>query len=97
MGRKRKGIEFERRVLKTLREQGYYAVRSAGSFGTFDIIAVKQSEVLGVQCKMDGYLPPEEREEMVSVGEDYGIKPYLAYRRKEGRKFVIVLEPVPKK
>lgn len=52
MSKYNKGVNFERRVRKDLENKGYYVVRSAGSKGVFDLIALKQHRrPLGVQCK----------------------------------------------
>ena len=35
------GRDYEYKVMRQLREQGFYAIRSAGSHGYFDIIGIK--------------------------------------------------------
>ena len=83
----RKGANFERRVKKFFEKLGYYVVRSAGSHGLFDLVAVKKKVVLGVQCKVDGRLSKEEERKLRNAYEEYGIVPVLAYR--EGRKLML--------
>ncbi len=89
---KRKGISFERSVVKKLRRQGYYAMRAAGSFGVFDVLAVNKEEVLGVQCKINGKLTKAERKQLILTGKEYGITPCIAYRRKKGKRYHIIIE-----
>lgn len=83
----RRGANFERRVKKYFEDLGYYVIRSAGSHGVFDLIAIKRGIVLGIQCKIDGKLTPKEKLAMLTASAKFGIKPLLAYR--EGRKLKI--------
>ena len=55
------GAALERAAKKLLEGSGYYVVRSAGSKGVADMVALKPDEVVLVQCKTDGYLSPGER------------------------------------
>ena len=55
------GAARERRIMRKLEEEGYYTIRSAGSHGVADIVAVKKGEVRFIQSKTSGYLTPEER------------------------------------
>ena len=56
-----------------LRKHGYYCIRSYGSKGMFDVIAVPPQintlrdypqGTLLIQCKTNGYVPPAERERL---------------------------------
>lgn len=58
------GVAFEREVRKHLESEGYWCARAAGSKGKADLIAIKPGEVLIVQCKRNGTLPPDERVEV---------------------------------
>ena len=54
-----KGRNFEYRIIKWLRNKGYYVIRSYGSKGTFDLVAVpptnsRLSKALLVQAKFSG-------------------------------------------
>ncbi|RLG82335.1 MAG: hypothetical protein DRO40_07840 [Thermoprotei archaeon] len=80
----RKGANFERRVKQYFERKGFYVVRSAGSHGTFDLLAVRQFTVLGIQCKIDGKLSTKEKKKMLEAYKKYGIVPILAYR--DGKK-----------
>lgn len=55
------GADLERAAKKLLEDNGYYVIRSAGSKGAVDLVALKPGEVLLVQCKTDGYVTPAER------------------------------------
>ena len=59
--RYRQGSELELAVKRHLQDNGYYVVKSAGSKGVVDLVALKRGEVLVVQAKTDGYVPPAER------------------------------------
>jgi hypothetical protein len=47
----KKGFSFERKCKDILEFKGYYVIRSAGSFGLFDLVAIKGKDVLLIQCK----------------------------------------------
>lgn len=55
-----RGKDFQRRVRDLLRSNGYEVVESAGSKTKIDQVAVKPGQVLFVQCKRNGALPPAE-------------------------------------
>jgi len=88
--RYRKGYRFEIRVKEDLEEKGYFVIRSAGSKGVFDLIAIAPNgkEILGIQCKAGGKIPSEEKQEIIKVAEKYNIKPCLAL--KKDRKYEII-------
>jgi len=66
-----RGAAFERKVRRLLEEDGWFVVRSAGSRGAVDLIALRErGNVLRVQlisCKLDGYVPPAEREQLLEL------------------------------
>jgi len=84
-----RGRRFEYYVMKKLEDLGYYVVRSAGSHGTFDLIAIKNGAALGIQCKL-GNVSRAEKDKIVEVGRRYGITPCLATKR-NGKVVVIDL------
>jgi hypothetical protein len=57
------GVRFERQVIGDLTSEGYLTIRAAGSKGKtkIDVVAIKGGEMLIVQCKKDGIIPPAER------------------------------------
>ncbi|MEM4275125.1 MAG: restriction endonuclease [Candidatus Nitrosocaldaceae archaeon] len=46
-----KGRTFEYKIKRYLEGKGYYVLRSAGSKGPLDLIAIKGKEILLIQCK----------------------------------------------
>ena len=55
----KKGVRLERDVVRIFKENGYIAVRTAGSHSPFDVVLVKQTSenkkicfVAFVQCKV---------------------------------------------
>lgn len=63
-----------------LRGHGYIVVRSAASRSPVDLVAFGRNEVLAVQCKRDGQLPPAEWNELYSMSIQAGVKPLMAER-----------------
>ena len=51
MTRVRRGHDTERKCALELKKRGYDVIRSAGSKGVWDIVAVNKSFVLLIQCK----------------------------------------------
>ncbi len=81
MTRYQSGYRFERRVMEYLQKRGYYVIRSAGSHGVFDLVAIWNYDVRGIQCKKDGRISREEKDQMIEAGKKYGIMPVLAYSK----------------
>jgi Holliday junction resolvase-like predicted endonuclease len=67
MNRKRKGTRKERQVKEMLERNGAFVVRSAGSFGPFDLVALWPDRVLLVQVKAGKGPSDREMQEMTSV------------------------------
>lgn len=61
MSNYRNGGNLERAVKQSLETDGYYVIKSGGSKGIVDLAAFKPGETLFIQCKLDGYLGPDER------------------------------------
>ena len=60
-----KGRNFEYRVQNYLRKKGYYVIRSYGSKGLYDLIAVPpKGQTLMIQAKSNGYIKPLERKSL---------------------------------
>ena len=85
-----KGRNFEYRVKKYYENKGYYVIRSAGSHGIFDLIAISNTKVLGIQCRVNKKIKKDEIEKMAEFETKYGITPVIAYRN--GKKLII--EPI---
>lgn len=65
----RTGRDFEYRVRDDLTANGYDVMRAAGSKGgtKADLLAFKPGQLLLVQCKRRGVLPPAEWNRLVEV------------------------------
>lgn len=70
--RYRAGYDLERATRILLTANGYIAIRSSGSKGLADIVALKRGEVLLVQCKSSGRLGPGERASLHAAAEQVG-------------------------
>ena len=75
----RKGARYEYYVKQKLEEKGYLVVRTAGSHGPFDLIAIdtQKREILLVQVKKSKYIPNKEKEALAALAGDYRVKPLL--------------------
>ena len=89
-----KGRSFENYVAKKL-EGKYYVVRSAGSKGAFDLIAINNGSVYGIQCKKNNYIAADELRAMLSIARKYGIKPILATKLNNRGMFIDLAENKP--
>lgn len=98
-----RGANFERRVVKELTAAGYYAMRSAGSRGKVDVVAVWQTwrsrhiyftpeMTMFVQCKLKGVLPNKDRRELCRVARECSCLPILA-SRENGKVVYRVVRP----
>jgi Holliday junction resolvase len=77
----RKGARYEYYVKQLLEEKGYLVVRTAGSHGPFDLIAIdkEKREILLVQVTKRRYLPAELKRRLASLAGTYAVKP-VVYR-----------------
>jgi len=73
-----RGRNFEYRVKKYFEAKGYFVVRSAGSKGVFDLIAITDGEIIGIQCKRYGKITENELNRIIEVAKKYRIKPRIA-------------------
>jgi len=78
----RKGYKFEREIFNIFQSAGYYCIRSAGSHGVFDIVAIKDGITFGIQCKYNNHITTRELIAMKNAYKQYGIIPLYAYRFK---------------
>ena len=72
------GRSFEYRVKRRLEADGYYVVRSAGSKGKVDLLAVKDGNAAFVQCKRHGAIDKEEANKLYEISLQFGGAPVLA-------------------
>lgn len=79
MNRYAAGRRFELDVRRHLTGEGYFVMGSAGSKTVLDMVAIKPGELLLIQAKRDGKLPPSERTELLHLaGMIPEAKPILA-------------------
>lgn len=88
------GANFERKVKKEWESQGYLCFRTAGSHGVADIIAIDNKVASLIQCKTSNKISPGEKAKLKATAKRYGCHACIAYREKEGRKFVTKYEEV---
>jgi len=82
--RRRAGDYFERRTRDALEADSWVVVRSAGSLGPADLVAMKAGRTMLISCKMTGHLPRRELLALCDVALDAGAIPVLAQRHKPG-------------
>jgi Holliday junction resolvase len=70
-----KGRRFENYVREKLEKRGFIVVRSAGSKGLFDLVALRRGEVLLIQCK---WRKSRMNREMVEAAGKAGGKALIA-------------------
>jgi Holliday junction resolvase-like predicted endonuclease len=82
----RRGSQREHQVCHELRQRGYFCVRSAGSHGPVDVVALRNGGGWLVQVKSDSkdYGPfnnfgPKEREELRAAAAAAGLPPMLLW------------------
>lgn len=100
MTAKKKGSDFERLIKKKLQQKGYFVIRSPGSKGPFDLIAITPKNhlndlrlfpgphILAIQCKIKGKISETEKQKILEISQKYGFIPMLA--RKFNRKPVLI-------
>ncbi|MFG2165539.1 PDDEXK family nuclease [Micromonospora chersina] len=81
------GTRFEHKIRDDLRDNGYEVMRAAGSKGAskVDLVALKPSQLLFIQAKRSGALPPDEWNRIVEVAGWVGAIPILAANGPRGR------------
>ena len=80
------GANFERRVKAKLEKENWFVLRSAGSHSVVDLFCFRDGEVRLVQCKVDGYLSPNERKQILELADENGFCAYLVKR--EGKEII---------
>ena len=59
---------------KRLEELGWYCIRSAGSKGKIDLVALKDGEVKLIQCKYKCLISHKEKEEIKELEKNIKMK-----------------------
>lgn len=82
---RRRGDYFERRTRDALVAQGWWVVRSAGSFGVADLVALKAGHTpMLVSCKLAGHITRAQVLTLARVGERTGAFGVVAWHLKPG-------------
>ena len=76
-----RGAAFERRVRDLLESIGYLTIRSAGSKGVADLVALSSGSTLLVQCKRSGLISTAEWNTLFSESQRIGARAVLAKMR----------------
>lgn len=77
----RQGANFELQIMAHLKERGYDVLRSSGSRGKIDVVAVGNYETLGIQAKISNpLLSPAERIAVTDMAARASWTPIVAYR-----------------
>jgi Holliday junction resolvase len=90
MGKKtnyQRGADMERRFVKWLRDKDWIAVRSAGSRGSFDVIAANGGRIIVAQLKRDGRITELQRQELLRDAVTAGAVALLVTKPERGRDF----------
>ena len=82
-----RGRDLEHRVRTHLREEGFEVLRTAGSKSKVDLVAIKPGQILFVQCKRSGALPPAEWNALWDLAQMVGAIPVLAEQLTRGRRY----------
>lgn len=80
------GRRFEQEVRTDLQADGYWVIRAAGSKTKADLIAIKQGQILIIQCKRGGKIGPAERAGVVGIASMINGVPVVAYKERGRRK-----------
>jgi Holliday junction resolvase len=75
-----KGRAFEYRVQRDLESRGWWTIRSAGSKGPADIVAIKGGKVLLVQCKANAERYKREGLLLAALARSIGAHALIARR-----------------
>lgn len=79
------GDRFERAVCDRLRALGYLVIRSAGSFGVADVVALRGDTLpLLVSCKISDHMTTAERMEFLAAATDAGALAVIAFKPSRG-------------
>lgn len=100
MNQYQRGRRVEQEVIDFLGERGYDCIRSAGSKGAADVVAIHDAEICFVQVKMSekNRVSPAEREQLLRIagragGQGRGVYALTAHKEpdpSDGRKRQIV-------
>ncbi len=81
----KKGRQFEYYVMDKKRKQGFFCMRSAGSKGFADVIAIKKGRIEFIQIKMGTSMQKKEREGLIELAESVGAIPLFIQKIGRGK------------
>lgn len=80
-----KGANFERAIKHDLELEGYLTLRSAGSRGPVDLIAIDaDGHAILIQCKLNGTISKKQRAELVSLARKHHSAACVVSKGEEG-------------
>ena len=87
MGKYSKGAKFENEVIKQLKKQKIFCIRSAGSKGIVDIVAFArfcdEIFIYFIQCKYGkAVMNKKDQEKLKKIAKEYNAIPVYVYRKK---------------
>jgi Holliday junction resolvase len=89
-----RGDYFERQTRDVFTDAGWLVVRSAGSLGPADLVALRAGHPpVIVSCKISGRLSYAERAELADLADAAGAAPVLASRPVRGRLALASINP----
>lgn len=96
MGRYQKGAARERKYAKLLADSGWVVLRSAGSHGESDLVALKSGRICLIQVKSDqagpfAHFGPASRDALIDDAIKAGGEPWLVHWPSGGE--LIALSP----
>lgn len=100
MSKKSKGINGEREVIKLLWENGWAAIRSAGSgsshYPSPDILAGKLGRRIAIECKVTSeerkYFPSDEIKNLQYFAKHFGAEPFVAVKFVKTKWYLFTIE-----
>lgn len=85
MSNRTRGDYFERQAKDALVGDGWIVVRSAGSFGIADLVALRAGRApLLISCKLGGRIGREERRQLIEACVRADAMPIVAMRKRRG-------------
>lgn len=82
---RQRGDYFERCTRAAYEAAGWWVIRSAGSLGVADLVALKAGHYPQlISCKVDGKIPRSQALDLDVVAMQTGAHPILAYRVQPG-------------
>lgn len=82
----RRGADFERKTKKEWEANGWFVVRSAGSKGPVDLVAIQrgvgESDVVLIQCKISGRISPGKFIELSNLAKALYATAFIATKER---------------